>query len=383
MQSPGRAVTPGWRESVLEPGTVPVKGAPLIGVIAGEGVGPEVTDAALTVLRGLVDAGAQPVELERGGPVGLAAVQAHGHALPEEALRFCASVIERGGGVLNGPGGGRYVYDLRKRLELFLKISPIQACNGLVRASPLRAERLADVDMLVVRENLGGVYQGRSERTMRGPWREVSHELRYGERELRRFLRAAARLASARSGRLTVVVKDAGLDAFSELWRECAEDAARELGVACAAVDVDLMVYRLLERPATFDVIAASNLFGDVLSDLAAALVGSRGMSFGASFTPLGGGVYQTNHGSAHDIAGQDRANPVGQMLSLAMLLRESLGMGQEARACEVGVRRVWEQGYRTADVADADATVVGTAELATRVAAAAGEELAAARVSG
>ncbi len=372
-------MTIGFRESVLEPGTAAVKGAPLIGVIPGEGVGPEVIDAALTVLRGLQDAGAKPVEVEHGGVVGLAAVQAHGSALPEEALGFCASVIERGGGVLNGAGGGRYVYELRRRLELFLKISPIQACNGLAQASPLRAEGLADVDLLVVRENLGGAYQGRSERLTRGPWREVRHELRYGERELRRFLRAAARLASARSGRLTVVVKDAGLDAFSELWRECAEDAAREHDVRCTAVDVDLMVYRLLERPAAFDVIAASNLFGDVLSDLAAALVGSRGMSFGASFTPRGGGVYQTNHGAAYDIAGEDRANPVGQVLSLAMLLRESLGMAQEARACEAGIRRVWEQGYRTADVAGGGDTVVGTAELASRIAVAAGAELAAA----
>jgi 3-isopropylmalate dehydrogenase len=374
----GASTSPGWRESVLEPQTTPVTGAPLIGVIAGEGIGPEVIDAALTVLRGLQDAGGRRVEIEHGGAVGLAAVQAHGSALPEEAVRFCASVLGRGGGVLNGPGGGRYVYELRRRLELFLKISPIQACNGLVHASPLRAEGLADVDLLVVRENLGGVYQGRSERLTRGPWREIRHELHYGEQELRRFLRAAARLASARSGRLTVVVKDSGLDAFSELWRACAEDAAREYDVACTAVEIDLMVYRLLERPVAFDVIAASNLFGDVLSDLAAALVGSRGMSFGASFSPLGGGVYQTNHGAAYDIAGQDRANPVGQLLSLAMLLRESLGMAREAYACEAGIRRVWEQGYRTADVAGAGAAVAGTAELASRIATAAGEELAA-----
>lgn len=356
---------------------MPVKGAPLVGVIRGEGVGPEVTDAALAVLRGLEDGGAQRVEVELGGTVGLAAVKEYGSALPEQALSFCASVIGRGGAVLNGPGGGRYVYELRRRLELFLKISPIQARNGFAQASPLRAAGLADVDLLVVRENLGGAYQGRSELLMRGRWREVRHELSYNEHDLRRFLRAAARLASARSGRLTVVVKDAGLDAFSELWRECAEDAAREHDVACAAIDVDLMVYRLLERPSTFDVIAASNLFGDVLSDLAAALVGSRGMSFGGSFTPQGGGVYQTNHGAAYDIAGADRVNPVGQMLSLAMLLRESLGMLKEAQAYEAGIRRVWEQGYRTVDVAGGGGTVVGTAEFAARIAAAARDALA------
>jgi 3-isopropylmalate dehydrogenase len=335
-----------------------------------------VIEAALTVIRGLEREGGRRVQLEYGGPVGVAAVQSHGAALPQEAIEFCAGVIDRGGGVLNGPGGGRYVYDLRRELELFLKISPIQTCNGLARAAPVQARGRTQLDLLIVRENLGGAYQGVVEHVSDGEWHEVRHELRYGERELRRFLGAAARLARMRTGRLTVVVKDGGLDAFSELWRACAADAAREHEVEWAAVDIDLIAYQLLERPSAFDVIAASNLFGDVLSDLAAALVGSRGMSFGASFTPRGGGVYQTNHGAAHDIAGQDRANPVGQVLSLAMLLRESLGMTREAAACEAGIRRVWEQGYRTADVAPAGAAVVGTAELAARIADAAGEEL-------
>jgi 3-isopropylmalate dehydrogenase len=243
----------------------------------------------------------------------------------------------------------------------------------------LRPQALAEVDLLIVRENLGGVYQGRSEElTDAAGGREIRHELAYSEAGVRRFLAAAARLARGRRGELTVVVKDAGLDAFSALWRQCAEEEARRHGVTCTAVDVDLMAYQLLERPTAFDVIAASNLFGDVLSDLAAVLLGSRGLSFSGNFTTRGAGVYQTNHGAAYDLAGADRANPAGQILSLAMLLRESLDMEREARACEQGIRRVWEEGLRTADVAAPGEQAVGTGELASLIAQAAAHELAA-----
>ncbi len=372
-------MTTSWREHIPDPECEDRRQEPLLGVIPGEGVGPEVTDAALEVLRQLQRAGGRPVTVEIDtGPIGLAAEQSCGTALPAEALDFCAGVFDRGGAILNGPGGGRYVYDLRRRLELFLKISPIQVHNGLSDCSPLRPRALAGVDLLIVRENIGGVYQGRSqELSSAGGGREIRHELVYFEAEVRRFLAAAARLARARRGELTVVVKDAGLDAFSALWRECAEDAARHHGVTCSAVDVDLMAYQLLERPTAFDVIAASNLFGDVLSDLAAILLGGRALSFSGNFTTRGAGVYQTNHGAAYDLAGADRVNPVGQILSLAMLLRESLDMEREARACEQGIRRVWEEGLRTADLAAPGERAVGTRELAALIAQAAARELA------
>jgi 3-isopropylmalate dehydrogenase len=369
--------TSGWLEAIREPTRQAREHTALIGVLAGEGVGPEVTGAALEVLRALEQAGGRQVAVEHGGPIGLAAKRIRGSALPREAIEFCSDVFDRGGAILNGPGGGRYVYDLRKRLELFLKISPIQVRNGLVEPSPLRPERLTGVDLLVVRENLGGVYQGRSgESESASGGREIHHELAYGQRDVRRFLAAAARLASSRRGELTVVIKDAGLEQFSALWCECAQEAAARYGVRWSAVDVDLMVYRLMERPASFDVIACSNLFGDVLSDLAAVALGARGLSFSGNFTPRGDGVYQTNHGSAHDIAGSDRANPAGQILSLAMLLRESLGMEREADACEAGLRRVWADGVRTADVPAGGERIVGTAEMASLVAEAAADEL-------
>ncbi len=369
----------GWRESLLAPSIEPRRPVPLLGVIPGEGVGPEVTAAALLVLRALEGAGGHAVSLETYlGPIGMEAERALGSATPQRAVDFCSEILARGGAVLNGPGGGRYVYELRRRLELFLKISPIRARNALASASPLRPALIADVDLLVVRENLGGAYQGASEeRPLGSQDREVRHELAHRESHVRRFTAAAARLARARRGELTVVVKEGGMSAFSKLWREAAQDAAASYGVSCAAVDVDLMAYRLIERPATFDVIAASNLFGDVLSDLAAVLLGSRGISFSANFTVLGEGVYQTNHGSAHDLAGRDGANPVGHVLTMASALRESLGLECEAHACELGVRRAWEQGMLTADLAREGEPCVGTSAMAEAIAAAAARELA------
>jgi 3-isopropylmalate dehydrogenase len=173
-----------------------------------------------------------------------------------------------------------------------------------------------------------------------------------------------------------VVTKEAGAAAVSALWRECAAEAAEAEEIRLSIVDVDLMAYELVRRPQAFDVVAAPNLCGDVLSDLAAVLVGSRGLSFSGNFTPSGAAVYQTNHGAAHDIAGTDRANPVGQILSLAMLLRESLGMEREAHAVEDGVRQVWENGWRTADLASDGFRTVGTGEMASLVAASAADAL-------
>lgn len=371
--------SPSWRECILAGPIAAREPAPLLGVIAGEGVGPEVSEAALGVLRALERAGGRAVAVERGGgPIGTEAERLLGSPLPEPAVDFCAGILARGGAILNGPGGGRYVYELRRRLELFLKVSPIQARNALALASPLRAELLGEIDLLIVRENLGGAYQGVSRERMHSDGdREIGLHVIHRESHIRRFMDAAARLAAARRGELTVVLKDAGMSAFSTLWRDCGEEAAARRGVRCTTIDVDLMAYRLIERPASFDVIAASNLLGDVLSDLAAVLLGARGLSFSGNFTTLGEGIYQTNHGAAYDLAGSDRANPVGHILALAMALRESLGREREAAAVEAGVRQVWKAGLRTADLARAGEGAVGTAEIAARIAEAAAGELA------
>ena len=336
----------------------------LIGVLPGEGIGPEVMDASLHVLRRVEEAGGRPVTVELGGAIGGAAEREAGSALPDPVIRFCQDVFERGGAVLSGPGGGRYVYDLRRRLGLFIKLSPIQARLGLADASTLRPDALEGIDLLVARENLGGVYQGSADERPAEDGRLVEHRFSYAESEVRRFLEAAARLARSRSGELTVVVKQAGVPLISDLWRECASDVAAAQGIECSFVDVDLMAYRLVQQPGSFDVIAAPNLFGDILGDLAAILLGSRALSFGASFSQHGEGVYQTNHGAAHDIAGSGRANPVGQILSLALMLRESLGLEREAWAIEEAVRSLWASGGRTDDLGGQ----LGTREVADRL---------------
>ena len=358
-----------WRSAVIDPAVEPAPPTPLIGALPGEGIGAEVVEAALEVLRRLEPAGGTAIKVERGGPIGLAAERTTGTALPEEIASFCDGVFTRGGAILTGAGGGRYVYDLRTRFDLFLKLVPVASRFGLPDASPLRPETIRDVDLLLVRENLGGLYQGISEENLDGNgWRTIHHSFETSEANLRRFLGAAARVAAQRRGWLTVVIKQGGTPLLADLWRTCGADAAAEAGVECSFVDVDLMAYQLIRHPEEFDVIAASNLAGDVLSDLAAVLVGSRGLSFSGNFSPRGAAAYQTNHGAAHDIAGDDVANPVGQILSLAMLLRESLGLDREARAVEDAVRAVWAAGLRTADIAAPADRVVGTRAMAAQI---------------
>ena len=373
-----------WSASVADPGARRREPTPLIGVLPGEGIGPAVVEAALEVLRRLRDVGGPDVRVEIGGEIGRDAERSLGTPLPDHVVAFCERIFERGGAILNGPGGSRYVYELRHRLDLFCKLVPIEARNANPVASPLRPEVTANINMLIVRENIGGVYQGSSaEHRDDGRGRVVSHSFSYVEADVRRFLAAASRLAQARRGELTVVTKEAGVPGISGLWRECAYREAAAHGVECRMVDVDLMAYWLVRRPSEFDVVAAPNMCGDILGDLAAALVGSRGMSFSGNFTPRGHGVFQTNHGAAYDVAGTDRANPVGQILSLAMLLRESLGLEREASAIEAGVRTVWGLGHRPADVReDGEAVAVGTREMAGLVADAAAGHLATAEAA-
>lgn len=342
----------------------------LVGVLPGEGIGPSVTSCARAVLESVAEASGLEVEIRYGGPIGRAAEQVCGTALPAKVVQFCQDIFAGGGAILNGPGGGRYVYDLRQRLDLFLKIVPLQIRNGLADAARLRPGALDGLDILITRENSGGAYQGRwDEQHSSTGNRLAEHHLAYSESQVRRFLHASARLARQRRGELTVVWKEAGLPSISRLWRDCAEEAAACIGVRLSLLDVDLMAYRLIQSAPAFDVVAAPNLFGDVLADLGAALLGGRGLSYSGNYTERGEAVYQTNHGAAYDLAGTDRANPVGQIFSLAMMLRESFDLGLQADGIEQAVRAVWSEGWRTEDVAIPGSRVVGTREMACRVA--------------
>ena len=343
-----------------------------VGVIPGEGVGPDVIAAALAVLSAVQSGSDARFETPTGGAIGRDAEAASGRALTEDVCAFCGDVFGRGGAVLAGPGGGRFVYDLRRRFDLFCKISPLQPIAALIEAGRMKAQSVAGADILLVRENVGGVYQGE--------WRETAderdgriceHAFRYSERQVRRILGVAARLAAGRRGRLSVVIKDSGVPGMSALWRDLGREESAAAGVEVGFVDIDLAAYRLMQEPLSFDVIAAPNLFGDVLADLGAVLLGSRGVSFSGNFSDSGAAVYQTNHGSALDLAGQGRANPLGQIASLAMMLRESFGLAREAAWVDAAVEEVMRHGFRTFDVAEPGTTVVGTAEMGERIAAA------------
>ena len=358
-----------WRDAVCrERGA---SGRARIGVLPGEGVGPEVVAAALEVLAAAQSASGARLEICSGGAIGRDAELMTGRALTDEVAAFCAGIFEEGGAILCGPGGGRFVYDMRRRFDLFCKISPLKPVTALLEAGRLKARVLEGVDILVVRENVGGVYQGDwSERSHDADGRICEHAFRYSERQVRRLLEAAAKLAARRRGRLAVIVKDGGVPSISSLWRDVGNEAAGRHGVAPSFVDIDLAAYRLVSDPSAFDVVAAPNLFGDVLADVGAVLLASRGMSFSGNFSEGGAAVYQTNHGSALDLAGSGRANPIGQIASVAMMLRESFGLSREAAWIEDAVEEVLRLGFRTFDIAEPEATIVGTAELGRRIAA-------------
>ncbi len=344
----------------------------LIGVLRGEGIGPEIIECALEVLRAVGEADDASFRIEFGGDIGRVSEKQCGRALSDDVVGFCRAIFDRGGVILSGPGGGRYVYDLRQRFDLFCKLSPIRPPAELAGAGRMAAGHAAGTDILVVRECASGLYQGKWELESRpGEPRRGVHTFSYTESDVRRVVGAAARMARERRGRITVIYKEAGAPTISELWRDCATAIAAEVGVECNFLDIDYSAYRMLQHPREFDVIVAPNLFGDILSDVGGVLLGSRALTYGGNYGADGSAFYQTNHGSAYDLAGTDRSNPVGQLFSLALLLHESFGLSGPARRIERAVRAVWAAGWRTEDLAEAGGRVVGTRRFAQLVAAA------------
>jgi 3-isopropylmalate dehydrogenase len=361
-----------WTKAIFSRESRPVEGLGTIGVLRGEGIGPEVIDAALGLLSPIEEAFGERFDVRFGGAIGRDAELATGLCLTEEVAAFCEEIFSRGGAVLAGPGGGRFVYDLRQRFDLFCKISPLRPLVALVGAGRLNPAAVEGVDILVVRENVSGIYSGQTRVTVDpDEGRLCEHAFRYSEREVRRIVEIAAALAAARRGELAVVVKDGGLPAMTALWRDVGTEAAARAGVSVEFVNVDLAAYLLVQEPRRFDVVVAGNLFGDVLADTGAVLIGSRGLAYSGNFSASGAAVYQTNHGGAKDIAGTGRANPLGQIASLAMLLRESLGLGREADWIERGMARVLARGWRTFDIAENGARIVGTREMGQGIASA------------
>ncbi|HWC59409.1 MAG TPA: isocitrate/isopropylmalate family dehydrogenase [Verrucomicrobiae bacterium] len=343
---------------------------PLIGVIEGSGIGAEVIGGALRVLAATEQVCGFKCELRHGGAIGEEAEKHFGTPLPENTAQFFTEIFSRGGALLNGPGGGRYVYDLRKRFDLFCKFAPIRAFPQLARNAPnIVSDNSHPIDMLIVRDNIAGAYQGEWTLRETKSGRIAEHSFSYTDTQVQRLAEVAARAAAARRGKIHVIVKDGGLPAASALWRQISVAEARKHNVEALFMNIDLAAYEFIRNPAQFDVVLTPNLFGDILVDITGALLGSRGVTFSGNYDGSGNGVYQTNHGCAHDLAGADVANPGGQILSLAMMLRESFGQRQAAALIENALAATWQDGWRTADVAEPGCRVVGTHAMSEQVA--------------
>jgi 3-isopropylmalate dehydrogenase len=346
-------------------------GPAVLGVFPGEGIGPEVIGAALKVLDAIESV--RPLHMVRrtGCDIGTAA---NGDGkLCEKAAQFCQKIFDEGGAILCGPGGGRFVYDIRRCFDLYCKLVPLTPIPALQGASPLKKQLLKDIDILVVRDNAGGIYQGQWETRRAAPNSFVAeHRFSYSQVQVEQILKPAAELSKLRRGRIDVVIKDGGVPSISELWRSCANRIAESTGVECRFLNVDYAAYLMVQDPRRFDVLVTPNLFGDILADLGAIYLPSRGLSFSANFSASGHAVYQTGHGAAKDLVGTDRANPVGQILSMAMMLRESYGLYDEADLVEQAVESVYRAGYRTDDLIEPRCQCVGTRQMADLIAQAA-----------
>ncbi|MGI8925574.1 MAG: 3-isopropylmalate dehydrogenase [Tepidiformaceae bacterium] len=349
----------------------------------GDGIGPEVMEEATRVLGRIERRFGHEFVFEEE-KLGGAAIDAFGTALRDETLakaRGSAAVLF---GAVGGPQWDdpkakvrpeQAILGMRKGLGLFANLRPVRVNPLMLDDSTLKPEVLRGTDMVVIRELTGGIYFGRPQKrwtTSRG--REAVDTLRYSEREVTRILHVAFQLARQRRKKVTSVDKANILDT-SRMWREIAVETGKQYpDVELEHILVDACAMYLLRRPASFDVIVTENLFGDILTDEAAMLAGSMGMMPSASLGKrrrdgTGIGLYEPIHGSAPDIAGQGKANPLAMILSTAMMLRLSLGLEAEAAALEAAVDGVIADGYRTPDIASAGASVVDTRKMGTLVA--------------
>ena len=340
-------------------------------VLPGDGIGPEVVQQGVRVLEKVGNRFGHRFDLSYDD-VGGAAIDKHGVALRE-------STMEAAGGydaVLFGAVGGPKwddpqakvrpedgILGIRKGLSVFANLRPVKVLPDMVDASVIKPSVLKDVDMLVVRELTGGLYYAKPKgrRRTRQGWTSVD-TMRYSQAEIERVLRVGFELARRRKGKLTSVDKANVLET-SRLWRQTATDMASQYAdVEVEHMLVDTCAMQLVQRPSRFDVIVTENTFGDILTDEAGILAASMGLLPSASLADVpteGGraiGLYEPIHGSAPDIAGQGIANPIATMFSVALLMRYSLGLTEEASVVEKAVEEVLGEGYRTADIAEASA---------------------------
>ncbi len=329
-------------------------------LLPGDGIGPEVVGEAVRVLDAVAaQFGHQFQFSER--LMGGCSIDRFGVALTDEVLADC----QASSAVLLGAVGGpkwdnpaakvrpeQGLLALRKGLGVYANLRPVRVHPSLVDVSPLKPERLAGVDILVIRELTGGLYFGQPKgRQMVDGHEHAVDTLEYHDYEVRRVVDLAFQLAAARRGKVTSVDKANVLES-SRMWRQVASAVAAEHpGVSLEHMLVDTAAMRLISSPASFDVLVTENMFGDILTDEASVLAGSMGLLPSASLGNSGPGLFEPIHGSAPDIAGQGIANPLGTILSAALLLRHSLGLLPEAAAVEAAVDAVLAGGARSADL--------------------------------
>ena len=348
-----------------------------IALIPGDGIGPEIVAEAKKVLDRVCEKYSHKfsyTEVLLGG----ASIDAHGVPLTEEAI----AQAKASDAVLMGSIGGDAktspwyklepskrpeagLLAIRKALNLFANLRPAYLYNELRDACPLRDEIIGDgFDMIIVRELTGGLYFGARKTTEENGVRTAVDTLSYNENEIRRIAIKAFEIARKRRNKVTSVDKANVLDS-SRLWRSVVEDVAKDYpDVTLEHMLVDNGAMQLVRDPKQFDVILTENMFGDILSDEASMVTGSIGMLSSASLNETKLGLYEPSHGSAPDIAGQNKANPIATILSAAMMLRYSLDLDKEADAVEAAVQKVLTDGYRTGDIMSDGCKLVGTREM-------------------
>jgi len=341
-----------------------------IAVLPGDGIGVDVVAEAEKVLVAIAQAHGHEFSFTHA-LIGGTAIDQTGSPLPQETLDLCQDSDAVLFGAVGGPKWDnpsaavrpeQGLLGLRKGLGLFANLRPVKLNPALVGASTIKPEVLANVDLVVVRELTGGIYFG--ERGRRNDRKTAYDTMIYTEAEVDRVVRLAFELAGKRRGLVTSVDKANVLES-SRLWHETAQSVAADYAkIRFEHLLVDSCAMHLIRRPATFDVIVTSNMFGDILTDEASMLVGSMGMLPSASLAEATLGLYEPIHGTAPDIAGQGIANPLAAILSAALLLRYSLGLEKEASAIEGAVDKALADGYRTADIAEEGVEILGTSAM-------------------
>ncbi|MBX3069991.1 MAG: 3-isopropylmalate dehydrogenase [Thermomicrobiales bacterium] len=354
-------------------------------VMPGDGVGPEITAAALAVLDAVASRYGHTFRLTEVA-IGGDAIDKHGVPLRPEDLRVCRKADAILLGAVGGPQWDnievglrpeRGLLALRKGLGLFANLRPVAVHPDLASTSPIKSEIVSGVDLVVVRELTGGIYFGKPTRQWadsRG--RLAVDTMKYREQEVERVVRLAFELARTRRKQVASVDKSNVLST-SRLWREIVNEIAPEFpDVTLEHVLVDAMAMRLVRQPGRFDVIVMENMFGDILTDEASVIAGSIGLLPSASLGAQKGsgsgrriGLYEPIHGSAPSMAGQGKANPTGTILSLAMLLRSSLGLTEEAEAVDKAVSSAIANGVRTYDISEPGTSPVSTSDFGAAVA--------------